>query len=286
MTDGREDVPMNRLGCVCVCMMAVCVAGCPKDKEDDSLTLGEAAEALSEATVSTQASELASTGVELTTNFTIGGAVEAAAQELRTFIASQLPCAEITLSQATLTIKYGANAGNCTYHGHTFSGESSVTVKANDNAQVIVDHTWTNLSDGIITVNGTAHVTWSLSDKTRHVVHELNWKRYDSKIGKGTGDRTQSLLPGGLAEGIRVDGARTWQGANGTWDLAIEGVEMRWADPVPQAGKYVLVTPRSKSLSLSFSRVDADTIRVTIASGSKSFGFNVNKAAGETEPAN
>jgi len=247
------------------------------------LTLGEAAEALGEATVSSQAEGLASTTVEINTNFTIGAAVEAAAQELQAFYASQLPCAEVTLSQATLTVKYGAKAGNCTYNGHTFTGESSISIKANAAAGVIVDHTWTNLSNGTISVTGTAHVTWSLADKTRRVEHTLSWKRSDNKIGTGTGDRTQSPLPGGVVEGIKVEGERSWKGSAGQqWDLAIQGVEMRWADPVPQAGKYVLATPKNKSLTLSFTRVDADTIRVSITNGSKTFNFNVNKTGSET----
>ena len=55
-------------------------------------------------------------------------------------------------------------------------------------------------------------------------------------------------------------------------------VEMRWADPVPQAGSYTLETPAGKTLSLGFSRVDADTISVTVTGPrGRSFSFNVNK---------
>ena len=63
----------------------------------------------------------------------------------------------------------------------------------------------------------------------------------------------------------------------GTWDLAIDGVEMRWADPVPQAGSYSLSTPFDKLVSMSFARVDEDTIRVTVASGQRDFAFTVSK---------
>jgi hypothetical protein len=270
----------------CVATLSLMLAGCPKDqaKTDDSLTVAEASEALNESSASTQASELASTPIEISTNFTIGSAVEAAAQSIQAFYQSQLPCAQVTLQNATLTVTYGAKPGNCTYNGHTFSGQSTVTVKRNDNSQVEVDHTWTNLSNGLVTVSGNAQVTWNFSDKTRHVVHELNWTRLsDKRSGKGTGDRLQSVLSGGLVEGIRVDGTRTWDGAKGHWELSIQGVEMRWADPVPQAGKYVLMTPASKSLSMSFSRVDEDTIQVTVTNGSKSLRFNVSKATGEAE---
>jgi hypothetical protein len=88
----------------------------------------------------------------------------------------------------------------------------------------------------------------------------------------------QSVLAGGLAEGIQVDGNRTWDGERGHWDLAIDGVQMRWTDPVPQAGSYTLVTPfKDKTVSMSFDRVDDDTIKVTVAGPRKEFSFTVSK---------
>ena len=73
----------------------------------------------------------------------------------------------------------------------------------------------------------------------------------------------------------RVAGTRSWTGKRGTWDLDINGVEMRWIDPVPQAGSYELTTPADKTLTLSFDRVDVDTIEVTVANGRGSFAFDV-----------
>ena len=122
-------------------------------------------------------------------------------------------------------------------------------------------------------------------DKTHHVVHELDWTRLsDGKTGKGTGDRTQRPLEGGFAEGFQVDGARAWTGQGGTWDLAIEGVLLRWVDPVPQAGTYRLADPKERSIQMSFGRVDEDTIKVTLESGAKSFSFNVSKAGPSPSP--
>ena len=79
-----------------------------------------------------------------------------------------------------------------------------------------------------------------------------------------------------------MNGSRTWEGKSGRWDTAINNVEMRWVDPVPQTGSYVLSTPFDKSLSMSFERVDEDSIKVTIASGDRSFSFNGNKAGTAT----
>lgn len=252
------------------------LGACPKETE---LTASEATESLQQSSASSQADNLAAASVDISTNFTIGGAVEQAAGELKAFFASQLPCADVSLSGATLTIDYGVNPGNCSYHGHTFSGSSSITVSKNDMNDVVVDHTWTGLSNGIVELDGTAHVTWDFSNKTRHVVHDVKWTQLAShRTGEGTGDRTQSALAGGIAEGIQVDGTRSWTGDRGTWDLSIDAVQMRWADPVPQAGTYSLSTPYGKTVSLSFSRVDSDTIKVTVSGPKHEFSFDVSKA--------
>jgi hypothetical protein len=251
------------------------LTGCPKEKE---LTASEARQSLEEAGAASSAESLTSASVDISTNFTIGQAVETAALELKTFIQTQLPCADVTLSGATLTIEYGVNPGNCLYRGHQFSGSHSITVSRDDAGEVIVDHQWTDLSNGVVELDGTAHVTWNFDAQTRRVEHQTNWTQIASgRTGQGSGDRTQTALEGGLAEGIRVDGTRSWKGQRGEWDLAIDSVEMRWVDPVPQAGSYTLVTPFDKTVSMAFSRVDEDTIKVTVAGEKKSFSFNVSK---------
>jgi hypothetical protein len=256
---------------------ALVLTGCPKDKEDP-LTLGEATAALEQASDAGQAEGLTSASVDISTNFTIGQAVKDGAAELKTFIGTQLPCADITLEDATLTVVYGVNPGNCTYHGHTFSGTHSITIDRNEDAKVEVHHTWTDFSNGVVSLDGTADVTWNLTDKTRRVVHESHWTHLKSgRTGTGGGDRLQSLLAGGITEGIQVDGNRTWDGDKGHWDLAIDGVQMRWTDPVPQAGSYTLTTPFDKTVSMGFLRVDADTIKVTVTGPKHEFTFNVSK---------
>jgi len=191
----------------------VAIAGC----RETALTRGEAAAALEEAGISAQAQSLTSSSVEITTNFTIGMAVESAAMELRTFIATQLPCAEVTLSGSTLTIVYGARPGTCTYCGQTYAGTHTVTIMRNQMDDVVVGHTWTALHNDKVEVTGTAMVTWSFANRTRHVVHELTWTRLsDGRQGVGSGDRLQSALPDGTLVGFSEDGTRTWEGESGT----------------------------------------------------------------------
>lgn len=257
------------------------LSACPREGQ---LTAAEAQESLQQAADSSQAEGLAAASVDISTNFTIGEAVEKAADELKAFVSSQLPCADLTLSGATLTVEYGVNPGNCVYRGHRFSGSSAVTVSRNETNDVVVDHEWTDFSNGVVELDGTARVTWSASSQTRHVVHDFEWTHLASgRTGKGTGDRTQSALPGGIASGIEIDGSRSWTGARGTWDLGIDGVQMRWSDPVPQAGSYSLHTPYGKTVSLGFSRVDVDTIAVTVSGPKRDFTFTVSKAGSISE---
>lgn len=270
----RSTVVVGALG-----VLSLGLSGCMRDKSDDEqvMTRSEALEAVDESSIASQAADLTSASIEISTNFTIGSAVANAAEELRAFIATQLPCADVRLTNATLHVTYGAKPGNCIYHGNTFSGETEVTVSRNDDGGVEVDHTWTGFSNGKLKVDGTAKVTWSKAEASRRVEHSLTWTRLaDGRTGTGTGDRTQKALDGGIAVGFREDGSRAWEGPKGRWDLGIAGVEMRWADPVPQAGTYTLTTPNDKSLTLSYARVDADTIKVTVASGGRSFSFDVN----------
>ena len=267
---------MKSLTAVLVLPMLV-LTGCPREKED--LTLGEATQALEQTSDAGQAEGLTAASVDISTNFTIGAAVKDGARELGDFIAAQLPCADVTLQDATLTVVYGAKPGNCVYRGHEFSGSHSISIERNEDASVEVHHEWLDFSNGVVSLDGTADVTWNFQDKTRRVVHESHWTHLKSgRTGVGTGDRVQSVLAGGLAEGIQVDGNRTWDGQKGHWDLAIDGVQMRWTDPVPQAGSYTLVTPfNEKTVSMSFYRVDEDTIKVTVAGPKKEFSFTVSK---------
>ncbi|MGC4089986.1 MAG: hypothetical protein QM756_19275 [Polyangiaceae bacterium] len=272
----------RRLFALCVPLL---LTACPKDREQ-ALTLDEASQALEESTAASEAEGLTSVSVDISTNFTIGQGVEQALTEVKTFVASQLPCADTSIAGTKLTVVYGAKAGSCVYRGHQFSGTTELTVSKNDAGQVVVDHDWTDFSNGVVSVTGSAHVTWDGKALTRNVQHSTTWTHLASgRVAHGSGNRTQSALNGDITQGIRVDGSRSWQGERGSWELAISGVEMRWSDPVPQAGSYTLSTPFNAELGLAFARKDVDTIHVTVSGPKRSFGFDVSKA-GTAQQAN
>jgi hypothetical protein len=242
------------------------------------LTQEEAAQAKEEIEIGTSSQALTTSTVEITTNFTIGDAVEKAAADLRSFIASQWACADVQLSGHTLTVEYGTH-GSCPFNSYTsIRGTHEVTISKNSESEVVVDHVWTDLTNGVVSVSGTAHVTWNKKDPSRHVEHDLTWTRLiDGRTGHGTGDRVQRPLNGDIKTGFTEDGQRTWEGQSGKWSLDIDNLEMRWEDPLPQSGSLQLDTPFDKSVEASFSRVNDRTIRVTLEGPRGSFGFNVSK---------
>jgi hypothetical protein len=252
--------------------------GCPPQSQE--LSASEAQQALEQSALGSQAETLLSAGVDVTTHFTIGAAVDQAANETQAFVVSQLPCAKISRNAATLTIQYGALAGACSYHGHTFAGEHSVSVLRNAANEVAVHQAWNDFNDGHVSITGSADVTWSRTTESRHVIHDITWTvltgNYAGQSGSGRGDRTQlPLADGGIATGIRIDGTRAWDVPAGHFDLDIDSVEVRWSDPVPQAGAYVLTTPAGLMLTLGFERIDASLIRVSARSGAREFSFAV-----------
>ncbi|MFZ5475600.1 MAG: hypothetical protein ACOZNI_02395 [Myxococcota bacterium] len=245
----------------------------------DTLTNAEAREALEEAVAAAKSEALTGEVVEITTDFTIGEAVEDAAEELRAFLASQVPCSTVTRDGNSVTVDFGTLDDACTYEGRTYAGVVTVTIDRNDD-EVVVQHDWEGLTDGEITVDGGATVTWTSVDTiTRHVVHELTWTDGERTV-VASGDRTQALVDPeqGLAGGIRIDGERAWEGESGAWDLAIDGVQVRPQDPCPEAGVYTLTTPADKVATLTFERVDEDTIRATLTGTRRDLAWEITSA--------
>src|SRR4051794_12300298 len=100
------------LGSCLVPALLASFVGCNRQQ---GLTSEEANEAKEELQLGTASQALTSKSIEITTNFTIGGAVEKAADELRQFYQSQWACADVQLSGHTLTVEYGAH-GICPYN--------------------------------------------------------------------------------------------------------------------------------------------------------------------------
>jgi hypothetical protein len=264
---------------------------------DMTLTADETSDALEETRVQTQALTLAtssttitkeegSSTVDVETTFTVGDAVKDRLEKIKGFIQSQVDCAEFTIGDGgTLTVEYGAVEGkDCEYLGQTYSGTHSIRVGEVSEDKVVIHHDWSAFSNQKVTVSGTADVTWNKKGKSRRVQHELRWQGNGSLYalgGKGTGDRIQTALDGDWLKGVSVDGEHEWTSKEGKWHLDINTVEMRWVDPVPQNGSWVLTTPfDDKRLIINFERKDEDTIEVAASSGRRTYTFDVTGTNG------
>ncbi len=220
--------------------------------------------------------------VHVTTSFTLGGAAADAVEELRAFWESQAPCATVTAAAPTLTVDFGTSEG-CTWNGRSWTGRLVVTVERTAPGEAQVTHAWEGLSNGIGTLDGGATVTWSAAEGTREVVVDATWVGVEHTLDVQSDRTMRRLVPGGgPGTGIVVDGLRTWTvDGSRTWEMDIAGVELRPQDPAPQAGVYTLTNPAGRVLTVTFERVDEDTIRVT-AVGRRTWIWEVT-AAGATE---
>jgi len=271
----NEHAMQNRLAlqfvpAVALTAVAALSSGCFEERA----TNAEFRQAMDEVVVTGEVASLQDGLVEITTSFTLADGAEAVAEEVRAFVESQIPCTEVTVPQArTLSIDFGELGDNCTYRGRTYAGVVTVSYEIQGDS-VVVTHQYDGVTNGEATMDGSAVVTWT--EDSRNVQTD-----FDFTISRGmiavNSDRTQTLV-GGLGDGIQVDGTRNWTGPSGGWDLDINSVQMRGADPVPQSGSYVLTNPNDKEFTLSFERLDEDTITVTIAGPRREFQFNVTSS--------
>jgi hypothetical protein len=218
--------------------------------------------------------------IELTTSFTLGQGVQAAAEEIRSFVESQVPCSTVTVAPGQLSIDFGDLADTCVYRGRTYAGVVTVAIELpGEGAEVT--HTYEGFTGGRVTMDGTAVVTWDHAE--RHIVTDMAFATDDKTVDLHS-DRTQtfSRCEGVDAVCVHVEGERHWQSPRGEWDMTIEDVDARSIDPVPEAGTYTVINPAGREIAMSFSRVDEDTIEVAITGGRRDITFHVT-ASGQVQ---
>ncbi|MEZ4382558.1 MAG: hypothetical protein R3A79_14570 [Nannocystaceae bacterium] len=272
--------PLKTLTTACLGLGLTLTAGC---FDTTSATNLEMRAAVGEIVVQGQAQAIENEITEITTSFTIGGGVQEVLAEVKVFLESQAPCSTVEIVDNTLTMDFGSLDDSCTYKNHTYAGVVTIAVAVEGDATV-VDHTYADFTNGVITMNGSKVVTYS--EQSRRVVADYEFANKDGDTFDTTSDRTQTLLDEaeGLAGGIVINGARLWSGPSGAWTLDIDDVEVRWVDPVPQSGVYSLLTPKDKTITMSFERVDADTIAVIVDGGRNSRTYHVT-STGQVEEA-
>jgi hypothetical protein len=230
--------------------------------------------AVDEVVASGQAASLEDGVVEITTDFTLGDGLNGILEQIRSFVQSQIPCSTIEATDDhALVIDFGELDDACEFRGRTFAGIVTVSYEIVGD-DVVVTHDYDAVTDGRATLDGESVVTWS--ERSRRVVTDFDVTAPRGEFSSDS-DRTQTLI-GEPGDGIRVDGERNWHGEHGDWHLEIEDVEMRAVDPVPQDGVYVLTTANDKEITMTFDRVDDDTIEVRLSGGRRDRVFRVTSA--------
>jgi len=244
---------------------ALAATGCT---DSGGMTGLEALDALQEVNQSARGQQATSGPIEISTDFTIGDAIESAAQTIAEFWESQADCTEVTVEGNTATIDYGVLNDPCVYSGYTYAGVNTVTVESTAASELEVLHTWTGFTNGDVTVDGEDVVTWSSEDLTRRVVTEHTWT--DVATGE-TVDVWGEHLQGKLDEsrtvwdsGFTMAGTREWLSDAGEWVLDMSDLELRMVDPAPQAGTLSVINPDGKTLEVLYERLDDDTIQATL----------------------
>ncbi len=239
------------------------VTGC----ETEEMGVLEALAALEEVNQSARGEQATGDVIEISTDFTIGDALAAAAQTIADFWESQAPCTTVTVDGNVTTIDYGTLDDECKFNGKSYSGVNTVTVQSTTAGELEVLHDWNGFSDGDVQVDGGATVTWSGDDHTRHVVTEHTWTDTEGTSVDVYGDhvsgRIQEDVPVWL-DGFTLDGTRDWTSDSGDWALTMQGLELRLIDPAPQTGAIDLTSPKGKTLGIVYERVDEDTIQATL----------------------
>lgn len=251
--------------------LATMVAGC----DLGGVSATEMRMAVDETVATGQAESMQADVIEISTSFTLGDAFNNALLTIEAFVKSQAPCSTVTpTGERGLVIDFGGLDDACSFRSRTYAG--TITLELEDTAEgVIVHHSLAGLTNGKLTIDGDADVTWTSA--SRRVQTDLTFVRDDSTT-ELTADRTIKLLDdaAGLAGGIIVDGERQWTNARGEFDLTIASVEMRPVDPVPQAGSYHLALPGGGAVDLAFTRIDDDTIEVRVSGGRRDRVFHVS----------
>lgn len=252
-------------------LATLAVAGC-------DLAEGSFAEmriAVDESVATGEAAALEEGIIEITTDFTIGQGLQDAAAHIRGLVQSQIPCSSVESPAAnTLVIDFGTLDDSCVYKGRTYAGVVTLSY-AVQGETVVVEHGYAGVTNGRVTIDGDATVTWSAAaggGVSRHIVSsfDLEGPRGDYH---SEADRTQTFSDPGSGV-FSVQGDRQWSGPRGdgkaNWEATID---IDFAVPID--GSADVTTPGGSEFTLSFEQIDDDTVEVRVTGGRRDRVFHV-----------
>lgn len=238
-------------------------------------------------------------------------------EQMRSFIEVDSDCAQVTTDGDQITVDFGADG--CEYMDRTFTGSVSAVFSEQD-TQSLMQMTFEDLSDGIVTLSGAADA--SLSDTQRTIAAALDVTHTEDagcmrgesmsppegerETGSDTGppkgnddarggegppprppsaftlivDREVTALDGDFEAGIRMDGIKSMIADQGEVLITETGVEVRSGEVVPQAGQITHDGPRGGA-TMTFTRLSDTIIAVSVDGPRGAESFQVDPATGE-----
>ncbi|MDP6944105.1 MAG: hypothetical protein QF464_08155 [Myxococcota bacterium] len=219
--------------------------GCVQDAEYRAA----AEAALDEASIAVQSQAIIGMFIEMAATAPSGVTPEDRATDLAANIDKLLDCGTTTVTGAE--VDFVLEALGCELHGRAIGGTVTFDMSGDPDT---VTMTWSDLSDGGLTLSGTATVTWDAGD-TRQIEHTGTFvlNADSSTLSRVAGSESQ--VPS--ADGVRVSGSRcavldsedvncwTAQGLESCAEPYVDcrtvesvSTELVWALPVPLAGAH------------------------------------------------
>lgn len=247
------------------------------------------------------------------------------AMDIEAFIDSQADCSEVTREDNLITVDFGDLDDDCSFMDRTYAGEMVAVMSTNDDGAEVIGLTFNAMSDGVITIDGTADI--EMSEDSRNITSDVHisregdlpcerGERPDDEMGEETGEeveamaddsapapredireggrhrmppppaevdvvavRSEAAMDGSFDNGVIVNGTRTMSAERGDASITETDLEIVAGERVPQAGTIVHNSPHGE-VTLSFSRIDDDTIEVSVSGDRGEQVFLVDPATG------
>lgn len=244
---------------------AAWLAGCGVDSD---VTVEDARAAVREFDASSRSDLTTAPLVEVSTDVTIGEAIEDALDDIASFWESQAPCTAVSLDATGITVDFGSLDDNCLFNGHTFAGLDHISFDNLLVGDLQVHHAVDQLTNGDVTLDGDADVTWQGDGEGRNVAIDYTIADFvDANLVEVTGEHTIARLDPALPVwdgGFTLDGTRSWTRGRATWSVDMDGLELLPTDAAPQAGDVVVTDPKGRELAITYGRLDGDTVTATV----------------------
>ena len=265
-------------------LLGIIVMALPACSGGDTLNARDVYTIVDEIDVAVRAEALVEPTVLLALDFATNATSPEAAAKLLTDGLIGAPCVQAVQRGANVSLVYSTTqylCGTDTSLSADFnlSGEQTITFRQADGETTAFDTVWKGISNGYLTVDGTAHVTTTVTAdaSSEHLVNALSWVRAsDGKSGHGNDDRTAAVASTRSWQAPTLTGLRTWESDSGSWELRPVDARLQgWSTGIPFVGTFAIITPNRLALSLSVT-YGATGPRMTLTDGTHSYSFGIS----------